>query len=211
MIPSLLYDTVKREIFENDISDLGKRLFEEREKINKDFINSLLGRKIFKDIINEIFEETDKYKIEYLKQFLLNSYIRIDTNNQEKSEILEILKSLQPTQLQILRALVNPEDTVDKIIQKWRSQRHPSWALRDDLNDIFQLDMEFFNRSISKLESSGLITIDRGGLVQWATGVYVEENIDLAKNQMMRMCQKLVTDFGQKFVKFIIESHDSQR
>lgn len=196
-------DYLIRERFLKHFPDLVTKLAAEKSRINEEFLKSPEARELLRDVLGEIIKQTDEEKIEYLKKFLLNSYAMVDMNYQEINEFLEILKSFQPTQLQILNILVNPQVTVEKIIEKWRLQRHQTWALRDDLMDILQLDKEFFNRSISKLESFGLISPASGSmLIQWDTGKYVEESLDSTRTQMITKYQKLVTDFGLKFVKF---------
>lgn len=202
MIPSLLYDTVKREIFEKDISNLGNRLFEEREKINRDFINSPLGRKLFKDIIKEIFEETDKDKIEYQKRFLLNAFIQNLPNIDRLSAYHKILLSLEPPQLRIIGALSNFEETVRQILTK-RDESKPTIPidLRGDVRRLLKIDNEIFERAITRLETDKLIARD-GLEISWYNSNLEQRLVDRAKEHMESALSRLVTDFGKEFVSY---------
>jgi hypothetical protein len=75
MIPSLIADTLKRELLEKHVPDLGERLKENYSQLNHEFIKTPEGRKLFKETVTQILEETNEEKIEFLKKFLLRSYL----------------------------------------------------------------------------------------------------------------------------------------
>lgn len=75
MIPELIFDEVKRRIFADDIHDLAKKLENNKDILNENFIRSDFGRKLFQDVIKEILNESEKDKREYLKRFLVSAYV----------------------------------------------------------------------------------------------------------------------------------------
>lgn len=205
MIPSLIVDSVKRELLEKHVTDLGQRLHENFEKLNKEFIQSKSGRKLFKETINEILEETSDEKIEMQKTFLINSFITRDKNEETIQSYHEILLNLSPIGLHLVQHLMNPEKWVPELFKNkvgHDESDYFDYAIKIDLANVLNIEYPILERIAKKLDSDGIIKSD-GHTVNWSEGRYHYSNVQEAIKRTNDDCKRLVTQFGKNFYDFL--------
>lgn len=203
MIPSLVVDHIKQEIFKEHMPDLATRLLTEQRNLDEKYIQSREGQKLFKDTIKQILDETNDEKIEFLKKFLVNSYVLPDTASEIKYQFLVTLSALTPIELSILRIMFNPTSHVEKIVDEIKPyDGHIRFSIKDDLCEYLQLNEILFEKSVSNLKKNDCIS-DEGKDQKWSQGVYK----DSLKNELIVRAsadiKQIVTSFGNNFVKFV--------
>jgi hypothetical protein len=115
MIPSLALDEVKKRIFDTEMQDLGQKLYHNRDQLNHNFIESVEGRKLFQDILQEIINKSEQEKIQYQKQFLVSSFI-LETPDQLKlKKYREILLQMTSLDVKLLHLFCEPEDFIRQL------------------------------------------------------------------------------------------------
>lgn len=163
MIPQLIFDQVKKRIFDKEIPDLGDRLHSVNEKLNHEFINSIEGRRLFQKSVEEIISNSDDKKIEYLKQFITSSFTLEDPQEIKLKKYREILIQMTSLDIKLLELFCKPQ----KFIQELRSIKHKrddkrkttyQLLLPEDLNDYhFKIDEGLFRASYKSLINWGFI------------------------------------------------------
>jgi hypothetical protein len=200
-------DAIVRKRFLKSLSDIGKRLEENESKLDTDYIKTPEGQQLLKNTLRNLIQENNEEKTEYLKQFLINAYVKTDIEKEKIEEYFNILTSLQPSQLQILKIFLIPDNTIDEIIKKISNIESDEilFSLKNNLRDYMEIDEQLFDVYVQKLDSVGLISV-KGKAVDWSGGGYYKTHIDQLKSSMNRDAKSMLTPFGKTFIKFIIRN-----
>jgi len=198
-------DSIVRERFLKSLSDIGNELDHDKSRLDIDFIKTEEGQQLLKNIFRKIIQENNKEKTEYLKQFLVNSYVKTDIEKETIDEYYNILASLHPSQLQLLRIFLIPEDTINNIIKELlkTSSDEIHFSLKNNLRLHMKINEQLFSVYIQKLDSSGLISL-QGRAVDWSGGGYYKTHVDQLKIAMIRDAKSMLTPFGKTFIKFVM-------
>ncbi|MEO9308084.1 MAG: hypothetical protein ABI342_07220 [Nitrososphaera sp.] len=191
-----------RRRFLKDFNDLTNRLNENKEKIDGSFLKSEIGQEILKETIHQLINQNDEEKRKSHIQFLVNAYTKEKARTDRISVFMNILILLEPSALQILHVISNPEETVTKIMEKHDHTRLTNQInLKNDVRRLLTIDSEIFERAITKLESEQIIA--RNGLeIAWCSGEYHKEQKNEAKIRMTEALKRLVTQFGKDFTSY---------
>lgn len=201
LVPSLIVDTYKRERFQTHVSDLGKRLYDSKEELNSEFIKSVYGRKSFEDTIKSILDETEKEKIESLKNFLLNSYKQQEPDEMLTRFYFDRLCEMDVRHIQILLFFENPISNLEIIFNKRKQNNMLHVDLPKDLNTYcLKWHDKLFESAFEDLRDWGFIQAR-------ATGTYSRNDLETKKDKMIEdIVYKLDTQFtsyGKNFLKFV--------
>lgn len=215
MIPSLIYDSVKSAIFEKHIPDLGKRLFDEKENLNKDFINSPFGKKLFKDIIGEILEQTNEEKIEYLKKFLVTSYSDKKSDSELIKAFFKILTNMEPIHIKLLTILKNPKEIMTQVANERKKNPRPVeerhygkkdgavyWTedLDDDLNNFYlHTEPVIYSNAHKDLVTWNILETKLHKFWLYFDDTTFDGNL----NTHLREIERWTTQFGKQFLDYI--------
>lgn len=185
--------------------DLMKRIEENKYKINKEFLQSEYGRELLRKTVHSFVNEIDEDKIEHHKKLFLNSVTKEELDKELISSYRELLVTLQPVDLLILRTLYQPETVATNIMIK--SKEISGDTIRFDLKfgmrDELGIDHQLFERSVKRLDNENLISIEEKS-DRWAEGSYRPHEIEEGIKTMSTSAKNMITDYGLNFIKFII-------
>lgn len=191
MIPSLIFDEVKKRVFDTEISDLSNRIDEVKNSIIPNFLETTKGRKLFQNTIHEILEQTDKEKLESFKVLLINSLTDLNVSAEEKEIRFNLLRSLTLRHMKFLKMLRNPEKYVadNRITISGYLQAN----MMQLFSEIFrEYDVAEITRILNDLYNLGLTNI-KGETLTVGMSSY---GIHMAQNRLMPR--------GRYFVDFIM-------
>jgi len=206
MIPSLIADKVKRKIFDKHVSNLGNRLNEHFADLNKDFIQSLEGRRIFQNLIEEIINKADEKKIEYLKNFIISVYIDKDPQEVVIRRSRTILLQMDQSHIQLLSALVKPARIIRKAVEDKPNPRKSHFFMPGDFNKYFmKLPDSVFESLYNDLKNWGLVDDQHDTRSDGEQkGVYTTQVGFWKKNQVLHY-GKIKRKHSKKFVEENLE------
>lgn len=177
MIPSLIFDEVKRRVFNTEISDLGNKINKVKDIINPEILESPKGRKLFQNTMQEILEQTDKEKIDSLKALFVNSLINTDVDVENKEILLNILRNLTVRHIKFLKMFYDPPKYVESNqIKITQDSSAPISALLGELFPEYTLDIIML--TISDLHNMGLTHLEPNVLItpQNSYGLHLVQN-----------------------------------
>jgi len=172
----------------------------------KKFYKSEFGQKLLKDTLNDIIHEQDEDKIEFHKQFLLNTYKKPEKGNELLQAYKDLLRSLDSVQLRILSFLYQPDKQVREIIEKLRENEgneSPQYQLKTNLVSAFGIDKLLFDTAAIRLEAANLISM-KGKAEEWCQGDYRDSPLEESIARINDEAHKLLTEYGINFIKFVI-------
>ncbi len=200
MIPSLIADEVKRKIFDKHVSNLGNRLNDHSVDLNRDFIQSLEGRRIFQNLIDEIINKADEKKIEYLKNFIISAYTDKDPQEVFIRRSRTILLQMDQSHIQLLSALIKPAEIIRKAVDDKENPSREQFFIPGDFNKYFlNLPDSIFESLYNDLKNWGLVD-DRhdSGADEDQKGVYTMQIGFWTKNQVLHY-GKIKREHSKKF------------
>lgn len=160
MIPQLIFDEVKKRLFTIEIADLGNRLSQVKQDLNHDFINSDEGRKLFQQSVEEIINNAEKDKIEYIKKFITSSFTLEDPQEIKLKKYREILIQMTSLDIQLLQLFCKPQEFIHQL-------RPIKNKLEDEGKATYQLllpiDMHDYNFKVDE----GLFLASYKSLTNW--------------------------------------------
>jgi len=219
MIPSLVYDIVKRELFEKNIPDLAELLKQNRNNLNLDFIQSPLGREIFQKTVNQMLEYSKQEKIRHLKLFLINVYSSNNPDEELIQNCQKILLNMEQIHIKLLTILRTPEQILRNIAeqrkqnprnenqQKYGKSKYVLYWEPEGDDDI----NKFYLKSNNMVYRNGLKDLVTWNILQtefqkcWVyydTPTNFESNFQSHINEIKRW----TTPFGKQFLDFIYEA-----
>lgn len=197
-----LYDPLKRAIFVKE----GKKVSEELEKchdsLDFEFIYSEKGRKILRDVFKEIINETEEEKINYLRSFLVSTYTKQDMERVRTEDYWDTLISSKPVDLQILKIVYQPRETVkqilERILQPGIEQTH---NIKDEIGKTLGFDPGVYERALKRLSDNGVIASIPNN-TGWSNARYAKKDLEVAINATTTDVQNVVTQFGKDFIRY---------
>lgn len=197
-------DMVVRQRFLKHLSDIGNKLKDKTPDLDMDFIQTLEGQQLLKDTFRMLIQENHDEKIEFLKKFLINSYIQSDLKEETKRQFLITLSSLSPTELILLRILFNPQTYIEEIVEKMKPNVEGllAFSMKENIRTYMGLDEILFGKTISNLTKNDCIS-EEGKPTIWASGVYQPVHKNELISTSTTAVKALVTPYGNNFVKFV--------
>lgn len=160
MILQLILDKAKQKLFVTEISDLGNSLNKVSDQLNLDFINSDEGRKLFQQSVEEIINNAEKDKIEYIKKFITSSFTLGDPQEIKLKKYREILIQMTSLDVQLLQLFCKPQ----KFIHELRSIKN---KLEDEEKDTYQLLLPIELNDYNFKVDEGLFQVSYNYLINW--------------------------------------------
>ena len=154
-------DHVVRKRFIKHFPDLLNKLESEKLKINEKFLKSAVGQQLLRDTLREIIHEDNEEKIEYLKSFLLNSYVQQNPNEIVIKRYQKLLLQMDSSHLQILSSISSPYVATLKVVKDLTLDIVLGGAadninLKDYNTHYFKMNKTIFETSIQDLKTWGI-------------------------------------------------------
>ena len=146
-------------------------------------------------------------KLECLESAIVNSALSINVQSDEKFTYLHYIDTLTPIQLQILRILDNPEDTIKQIYQMNQGNKGEITYIDVlyDINKIVRVKPVLYDAAIRILETDNLIDQTDKPPGPAKGGYYEKELTQYALDEMITRTKNIITPFGRTFLEFITQ------
>jgi DNA replication initiation complex subunit (GINS family) len=153
----------------------------QREKIDKDFLDSKEGKRVIVKILRNVWRDNRIEKIQAMATLTANIYIKSKLSIDERELYVDILDGLNSLQLSILQRAVS--DMRTRTVNKHRGF---GWELLAKDYEQKGVSKPLLLQSIKTLESNGLLNKNDATIVE--------------KDKT-----HFITDFGEQFYDFISE------
>lgn len=146
-------------------------------------------------------------KLECLQNAIVNSALKINTSSDEKFTYLHYIDTLTPIQLQILRILDNPENTIKQIYKMNNGNKGEITYIDvlSDINKITHVKPVLYDAAIRLLETDNLIDQTDKPPGPAKGGYYEKELPSHALVEMVTRTRNIITPFGRTFLEFITQ------
>lgn len=174
-------------------------------KESKIDVEELKNNDEFLDIIIQTYEiaikNSQKEKLELLQNGVLNTALKINIEQDEKLNFLEILARITPSHYRVLKILYEPEEILSNIVnEKYQlgleNIKVYEVRLPDVLNEYIKYDKIFYDVIISDLKSWYLFNFDH-------SMHHLDETPEIIINRMLSNTRHWQTEFGKRFLRFI--------
>lgn len=169
----------------------------------------------FIDIVTHALQiairNSSREKITALQNAVINTALQTNIDSDSKFMYLNFIDELTPIQIKLIKILMDPGDYIEQLFQNGKKNAQGSIVIDvlKDLQQILNIDKVFYDVSIKRLETDGIIDLtDRAPGPP--IGGYDENSWFVGKPELERRTKNLVTDFGKIFVKFISKSELEQ-
>lgn len=180
---------------------------ENNGQINKE---ELIADDAFLDVVIQAYEMALKYsqeeKINALQNAILNSALKIDISQDEKSMFLTIIDDLTPIDMTVLYLWYSPDEIISKLVNGRHlllSKNIPDASLGitipDDFSNYLKIDPNLFAIILNNLETRGLLQNTKN---KHSTGISAN-NVDQIIPHLLSTVNERTTSFGRKFLQFI--------
>ena len=152
-----------------------------------------------------------KEKLEALQNIVINTALQTNIDSDSKFMYLNFIDELTPIQIKLIKILMDPGDYIEQLFQNGKKNAQGSIVIDvlKDLQQILNIDKVFYDVSIKRLETDGIIDLtDRAPGPP--IGGYDENSWFVGKTELERRNKNLVTDVGKIFVKFSSKSELEQ-
>lgn len=146
-------------------------------------------------------------KLECLQNAIVNSALSTNVPNDEKFTYLHYIDTLTPIQLQILRILDNPGETIKQIYQMNQGNKGEITYIDVlyDINKIVRVKPILYDAAIRILETNNLIDQTDKPPGPPKGGYYEKELTLYALDEMITRTKNIITPFGRTFLEFITQ------
>lgn len=205
-------DVTIRNRFIKHVPELVNTLESNRNTLNMEFVKTDLGQKLLRDSIRNIINETEEEKIQYVKNFLLNSYQQENPDDVFIRTCFSLLSRMDSIHLQVLSTFSNPKQPLEKICHE-KINNYVELTGYDYMINLwtdwnpyyFKIDSEIYKNIIDELINWNILHTGHSDADNFnpLTKNIEPKSIDQLWTSMNEIVQDHRTEFGKRFYTFL--------
>lgn len=148
-------------------------------------------------------------KLQILRNAVLNTALKIDIIEDEKSMFFNIVDDLTPIDIAVLRTFYDPQKAIKELVENGcrinaeKNSNDEQVTIPDDFAKYLRIDPNFYKIILNNLETRGLLQNTKGSS---GSGLPLKDIENITKN-LISYTNERTTSFGGRFLQFISEPH----